>query len=50
MLPQLLDQPQRALRRADLRYTNGFALQWADLPAAVVAPQLQGTQTPQGNT
>jgi cell division protein FtsQ len=45
LLPQLLAQPQRVLRRADLRYTNGFALQWADVPAAAVA----GT-TPQGNT
>ena len=28
LLPQLLAQPQGVLRRADLRYTNGFALQW----------------------
>ena len=46
MLPQLLDQPQRALRRADLRYTNGFALQWADVPA----PAPAATTTSQGNT
>ena len=40
LLPQLLASPQRALRRADLRYTNGFALQWADVPvAAGIAPQ-----------
>jgi cell division protein FtsQ len=43
LLPQLLsqyarhDQPHRVLRRADLRYTNGFALQWADVPAAAPA-------------
>ncbi len=29
LLPQLLSQQQRPLRRADLRYTNGFALGWA---------------------
>ena len=46
MLPQLLNQPQRALRRADLRYTNGFALQWADVPA----PAPAATTTSQGNT
>jgi cell division protein FtsQ len=51
LLPQLLAQPQRLLRRADLRYTNGFALQWADVPAAP-APALpsQGPTTSQGNT
>jgi cell division protein FtsQ len=48
LLPQLLATPQRALRRADLRYTNGFALQWADVPAAT--PPLPGTNIPQGNT
>jgi len=35
LLPQLLSQQQRALLRADLRYTNGFALGWA-------TPQGQG--------
>ena len=51
LLPQLLAQPQRVLRRADLRYTNGFALQWADAPP-VAAPAMpaQGTLTSQGNT
>lgn len=29
LLPQLLSQQQRPLTRADLRYTNGFALSWA---------------------
>src|SRR5688500_1502782 len=29
LLPQLLSQQQRVLQRADLRYTNGFALGWA---------------------
>lgn len=30
LLPRLQAEQQRALRRADLRYTNGFALVWAD--------------------
>ena len=29
MLPQLLARNPQPLRRADLRYTNGFALEWA---------------------
>jgi cell division protein FtsQ len=45
LLPQLLAQPQRALRRADLRYTNGFALQW-DAPTTAPAPATNS----QGNT
>ena len=28
LLPQLLSQKQQPLARADLRYTNGFALSW----------------------
>ena len=46
LLPQLTAQPQRVLRRADLRYTNGFALQWADVPAQTATA---GTSS-QGNT
>ena len=44
LLPQLLSQKQLPLTRADLRYTNGFALSWpaSPAPAAAVAPQLQG--------
>lgn len=43
LLPRLLAQhPGQRLARADLRYTNGFALVWAELPddgnAAPVAP------------
>jgi cell division protein FtsQ len=34
MLPQLLAMQPQALRRADLRYTNGFALSWDDKPGA----------------
>ena len=30
LLPQLLSQQVQVLARADLRYTNGFALVWAD--------------------
>ncbi|GHD74208.1 cell division protein FtsQ [Luteimonas padinae] len=30
LLPQLLQQKQLPLSRADLRYTNGFALTWAE--------------------
>lgn len=30
LLPQLLQQKQLPLARADLRYTNGFALTWAE--------------------
>lgn len=33
LLPRLIAQhPEQRLNRADLRYTNGFALTWADLP------------------
>ncbi len=43
LLPQLLSQQQaRVLRRADLRYTNGFALSWSDAPPPADATQLQG--------
>src|SRR4030095_7369341 len=34
LLPQLLSQKQLPLTRADLRYTNGFALRWAGKPVA----------------
>jgi cell division protein FtsQ len=39
VLPQLVTAEQRTLVRADLRYTNGFALTWADIPAAGGAKQ-----------
>ena len=42
MLPQLLSQKQLPLARADLRYTNGFALNWAPAPPRPAAPQSQG--------
>lgn len=47
LLPQLLAQnPQRRLLRADLRYTNGFALSWGtatstDTPAPAASPTLK---------
>ncbi|MDH5822389.1 cell division protein FtsQ/DivIB [Luteimonas sp. RD2P54] len=34
LLPRLLQQETSPLRRADLRYTNGFALEWSDAPEA----------------
>ncbi|MDI9238816.1 cell division protein FtsQ/DivIB [Lysobacter sp. LF1] len=42
LLPQLLAQQAQMLQRADLRYTNGFALTWAPMPAPVAVPQQQG--------
>jgi cell division protein FtsQ len=39
LLPQLLSQKQQPLARADLRYTNGFALTWG----APVPPAASGT-------
>ena len=43
MLPQLLSQKQLPLARADLRYTNGFALSWpSTTPTPPTAPQSQG--------
>jgi cell division protein FtsQ len=43
LLPQLLSQKQLPLRRADLRYTNGFALSWpSTTPTPPAAPQSQG--------
>lgn len=44
LLPQLQTDPRRKLARADLRYTNGFALTWvkAEPPAAVAAPAPAG--------
>jgi cell division protein FtsQ len=44
LLPQLLTQNTQQLARADLRYTNGFALTWKPAPAqaTIDAPQAQG--------
>lgn len=39
LLPRLVAQhPGQRLARADLRYTNGFALVWADLPVPAALP------------
>jgi cell division protein FtsQ len=39
LMPQLMSQQSQVLKRADLRYTNGFALTWAPTPApAKLAP------------
>jgi cell division protein FtsQ len=59
LLPQLLSQKQLPLTRADLRYTNGFALTWPSANPAPMrgAPPLQpspasggGRPVMQGNT
>ena len=42
MLPRLESQDPRRLQRADLRYTNGFALIWRPLPLA--SPPASATQ------
>lgn len=50
LLPQLLSQKQLPLTRADLRYTNGFALSWADAkaPPRDVAPHAPILQAGEG--
>ena len=54
LLPQLLSQKQLPLARADLRYTNGFALTWADPKApsqGATPPQPPaGGRSTEGNT
>jgi len=54
MLPQLLSQKQLPLVRADLRYTNGFALTWADPKAppqgATPPPAPAGGRSTEGST
>jgi len=35
LMPQLLDRRMQPLKRADLRYTNGFALEWVDQKPAL---------------
>lgn len=43
LLPQLLTQQAQVLARADLRYTNGFALSWTPISApAAASQQVQG--------
>lgn len=52
MLPQLQSQQAgRVLARADLRYTNGFALTWADAATPDPgSPRRTGRSTQEGNT
>ena len=44
LLPQLHREDPRRLMRADLRYTNGFAVLWQDLPAAPATAPNTATQ------
>jgi cell division protein FtsQ len=46
LLPRLTNNEPRRLARADLRYTNGFALVWGPTPAAPTA--IQGMHESQG--
>lgn len=41
LMPRLLAQRVQILARADLRYTNGFALSWAPITAPTAATQQQ---------
>ena len=46
LLPQLLSQKQSPLTRADLRYTNGFALSWPTANAAAPSGAPPSPPTP----
>lgn len=51
LLPRLAAQhPRQMLVRADLRYTNGFSLTWADLPKTPPAQPLPKALPQAGNT
>jgi cell division protein FtsQ len=50
MLPQLRANEPRLLERADLRYTNGFAIVWKDAPAPPPAPPESTAPAAQANT
>ena len=45
MLPRLTGNRVEPLTRADLRYTNGFALVWGEPPAPGAAPAASGSDT-----
>jgi cell division protein FtsQ len=47
LMPQLAAQRAQPIRRADLRYTNGFAIDWAQ---AAANPAPGATKASQGNT
>ncbi|MDQ3288136.1 MAG: cell division protein FtsQ/DivIB [Pseudomonadota bacterium] len=44
LMPQLLAQDAQRLARADLRYTNGFALTWAPTPKPSDTPRTEQSQ------
>ncbi|MGY3265924.1 cell division protein FtsQ/DivIB [Lysobacter sp. HA35] len=45
LMPQLLVNPERHIERADLRYTNGFALVWAGTAAPSAAKPSAGSRS-----
>ena len=45
LMPQLLTQETLPMRRVDLRYTNGFAVAWAESPGP--EPRVAMTANPQ---
>jgi cell division protein FtsQ len=48
LLPRLVANEPRRLARADLRYTNGFALVWGPTPPASNDSSMQGNHESQG--
>ena len=48
LLPRLTNSEPRRLARADLRYTNGFALVWGPTPPAANNSSMQGIHESQG--
>ena len=46
LMPRLVAQQGRPLQRADLRYTNGFALVWSGAPAPTTTKPAAPTSTP----
>ena len=46
LMPRLVAQQGRPLQRADLRYTNGFALVWSGKPADTKTTPVPTTPTP----
>lgn len=47
LMPQLLDRRMQPLKRADLRYTNGFALEWVEQAPAPSKPLKSGSNAPE---
>lgn len=46
LMPQLLDRRMQPLKRADLRYTNGFALTWVEETPTTAAVARPGSDAP----